>query len=215
MKNKFLLLSGVATLAVASTAFAVNYEQATIGAGVSFASPSVATQGDDIRFGFLDPAAGGTLTVNPDGTFDGTAKVIGNGGTMEPIHSGSIKFSGGRLPGAASDSYTLVDAETNTYTHNLSPTFPDDQNQFLVKLALDGAKINMYKGVYGQPDHSSDPSCGYVDNLTQGEASWDGTNYTLRIGGTLHVEFDNTYGDANDTYCSGTTTVTYVLQEWY
>ena len=208
--KKFLLLSGVATIAVASTAFAVNYEQATIQANVSFASPSVATKGDNIYFGMLDPAAGGTLTVNPDGTFDGTAKVIGNGGTMEPIHSGSIKFSGGRLPGAASDSYTLVDAETNTYTHNLSPTFPDDQNQFLVKLALDGARIDMYK-----IGDSSKPSCGYVDNLTQGEASWDGTNYTLRIGGTLHVEFDNTYGDANDTYCSGTTTVTYVLQEWY
>ena len=85
--KKFLLLCGVAaTLAVASTAFAVNYEQATISAGVYFASPAVATQGGDIYFGILDPTVGGTLTVNPDGTFDGSAKVISAGG-VHPIQS--------------------------------------------------------------------------------------------------------------------------------
>ena len=209
--KKFLLLSGVATIAVASTAFAVNYEQATIQANVSFASPSVATKGDNIYFGMLDPAAGGTLTVNPDGTFDGSAKVINNGGVMGTIRSGSIKFSGGRIPLAAGDSYSL-DTETDTYTQNLSDwgLAQNDSNQFLVKLALDGARIDMYK-----IGDSSKPSCGYVDNLTQGEASWDGTYYTLRIGGTLHVDFDENYGDADDTACSGQTTVTYVLQEWF
>ena len=215
MKNFKLLLGATALLSTTALIVNADFNSATIGANVQFASPSVATQGNDIYFGYLDPAAGGILTVNPDGTFTGTAKVISAGGAY-PIRSGSIKFSGGMIPAIAGDSYSL-DTETDTYTQNMNSEHPNDPNQFLVKLALDGAKIDMYKGNYNNEDISSNPSCGYVDNLTQGNASWDGTYYTLRIGGTLNLDFDDDYADSDGSYsgCSGKTTVTYVLQQWF
>ena len=211
MKNIKLLLATTAMLSIGAIAANADFNQATIRATASFASPSTATQGDAIIFGILDPNAGGTLTVNPDGTFEGTAKVIENGGSYGSINSGSIKFSGGRIPLAAGDSYSL-DAQTGAYTQNLSSFAPNDQNQFLVKLALDGARIDMYRS-----GDSYSPSCGYVDNLTQGNASWDGEYYTLRIGGTLNLEFDNDYPDSDGEYigCMGSTTLTYVIQEWF
>ena len=101
MRNFKLLLATTAilsTTAMVANAEHANYQSVGIGAYVNFRDPISATTIKELGFGILEAssAAGKSLTVNPDGTYSGTVKVLGDSGDI-PLQAAEIKFHGGRF----------------------------------------------------------------------------------------------------------------------
>ena len=222
MKNKFLLLSGMATIAVASVALAEdpapvtaetysNRATATLNTSILIYSPITMTDGS-LSFPIItttntNGSAPITVKVNPDGTIDygeSTAQIIEDTEAfVNPIViiGGGISYYKSAYTAEGADAATLDDQYSNSFSFGSIHT---------VELT---DTIPMY--VVNSNQTLSNTKCGEVSDLVP---EWHYTSYEgseakgaleLSIGGTFTLE--NFELNDSSTYCKGSTTVTYIM----
>ena len=218
--KKFLLLSGVATIAVASVALAdgetpvtaetyTNRATAKLNTVIQIYSPITMTDGSlsfpAITTTNMNNYDSLTVKVNPDGTIaygESTAQIIED----DEVGVIPIYITGGNI-GDYKSAYTAEGANAAALDEQNSDGF-----YFSIQTVELAETIPMY---VMNGNNATDTQCGEVSALVP---EWHYTNYTdngkgaleLSIGGTFTLEngFEATNGRAN---CKGSTTVTYIM----
>ena len=214
--KKFLLLCGVATIAVASVALAedpapvtaatyTNRATATLTADIHIFSPITMTDGE-LHFPFITTTNMNNYTslkvkVNPDGSIDygeSTAQIIDDG----EAYVNPIKIFGGTL-GVPRADYTAEGADDDA----LDADYSNGLRFYDVHTVEIAETIPMFV------EGSSTP-CGEVESLVP---SW---HYDTSLNGNkggLKLSFGGTFTLGNldladgNAYCIGSTTVTYIM----
>ena len=231
MKNKFLLLSGVATLAVASVALAegetptaatyTNRTSATLNTHIRIYSPITMTDGA-LNFPYITTTAktgvdSVKVKVKPNGEIDyseTTAQLLGNG-----INNGfasviPIEITGGDV-GKYKSAYTAVGADAAALDEGYNNEFPGTFNDDYDAVVADST-IPMY--INGSDTSVATNHCGDVGSLErywQYDTSLNNKKGGLKLsfGGTftLDSDFDPT-NSGGLVACSGSTTVTLFIR---